>query len=271
MHASNPSSSTTHLHLVGPPAMPTTSCAAQLPIWPAIDPTPPAAADTRNVSPGCGWATSVTPRYAVRPTCPMTLSVSSSSTFSSTIVTGRNSSAASTRYCCHPTIAMMARPSGNRSVVGRDHDADAVRPDRLTDLDRRQVVAALVEPTADRGIDADVLDREERFARTELGHRSLNDLEAVLGDQTVRSGAQDDLTVGLQGSIHRPAGRLRHGRSLARAEDRFPCGHIGSQQALTSAAKRKGATRCLSTTPRSQRSTARTTPSPVRRVTSRCS
>ena len=115
---------------------------------------------------------------------PSTFSVSSSSTLSSTIVTGRNSSAASTRYCCQPTMRHERAPERVLAlVVGRDDDADAVRADGLADRDAGQVVAALVEPAADRRVDADVLDLEQRFARTELGHRSLDDLEAVLGDQ----------------------------------------------------------------------------------------
>ena len=47
--------------------MPMTRAPSSLAIWPAIDPTLLAAAETQNVSPGCGCATSSTPTYAVNP------------------------------------------------------------------------------------------------------------------------------------------------------------------------------------------------------------
>ena len=53
-------------------------------------------------------------------------------------------------------------------VVRLDHDADAVRSDHLADRDAGHVVAALVEPAADRRIDAEVAHLEQRFAVAEL-------------------------------------------------------------------------------------------------------
>ena len=62
MQASNPKSSTTALHLCGPPAMPTTRAPAILAICPATDPVAPAAAETTTVSPGWGLPMSVIPK-----------------------------------------------------------------------------------------------------------------------------------------------------------------------------------------------------------------
>ena len=47
--------------------MPITRAPCIFAIWPAIEPTLLAAAETQNVSPGCGFATSSTPTYAVMP------------------------------------------------------------------------------------------------------------------------------------------------------------------------------------------------------------
>ena len=51
MHASKPSSSRTQAHFSAPPAMPTTRAPRMRPIWPTIEPTEPAAAETTSVSP----------------------------------------------------------------------------------------------------------------------------------------------------------------------------------------------------------------------------
>src|SRR3954449_601567 len=112
MHASKPRSSTTHAHFSGEPAIPIPRAPCIFAICPATDPTLLAAADTQNVSPGCGLATSSTPTYAVIPTWPSTPSTSSSSTPSGTIVIGGNGFDWTTQYCCQPVRCMNARPSG---------------------------------------------------------------------------------------------------------------------------------------------------------------
>src|SRR4051812_27949024 len=77
-----------------------------------MDPTLLPAAETRNVSPGCGFATSSTPTYAVMPMWPSTPSTSVSCTPSATIVIGGNGFDSTTQYRCQPVRCMNARPSG---------------------------------------------------------------------------------------------------------------------------------------------------------------
>ena len=74
MHASKPSSSTTHAHFSAPPAIPTTRQPLIFASWPTVCPTAPAAPDTTRVSPAFGWPTSISPKYAVIPGMPSTLS-----------------------------------------------------------------------------------------------------------------------------------------------------------------------------------------------------
>ena len=59
-------------------------------------------------------------------------------------------------------------------VVRLDDDADTVRAHGLADRDAGHVVAALVEPAADRRVDAEVAHLEQRFALAELGHVGLS-------------------------------------------------------------------------------------------------
>ena len=88
-------------------------------------------------------------------------------------------------------------------VVRLDDDADAVRAHELADRDAGHVVAALVDPAADRRIDAEVAHLEQRLALAERRDRDLGRLEARLGDHPDRSLREHDLAI-------RP-GR-RHGR-----------------------------------------------------------
>ena len=63
-------------------------------------------------------------------------------------------------------------------VVRLDDDTDAVRAHALADRDAGHVVAALVEPAADRRIDAEVAHFEQRLTLAERGHVALGDVEA---------------------------------------------------------------------------------------------
>src|SRR5256885_6900635 len=112
MHASTPSSDVTHAHFAAEPAMPITRAPCIFAICPATDPTLPAAADTQNVSPGAGFATSSTPTYAVMPMWPSTPRTSISSAPDGTMVTGGDGFACTTQYCCQPVRYMNAAPSG---------------------------------------------------------------------------------------------------------------------------------------------------------------
>src|SRR4051812_28172161 len=115
MHASKPSSSVTHAHFAGDPAIPMTRAPCIRAIWPAIDPTLLAAAETQNVSPDCGLGTSTPPTYAVMPVLPMTPSTSIGATPAGTLVIGGNGFDCTTQYCCQPVRCMYAAPSGYSS------------------------------------------------------------------------------------------------------------------------------------------------------------
>ena len=70
MQASKPSSSTTYLHLSGPPAMPTARQPRTLASWPTAVPTAPLAALTTTVCPGFGSMIFTRPYHAVTPGMP---------------------------------------------------------------------------------------------------------------------------------------------------------------------------------------------------------
>ncbi|HZY69662.1 MAG TPA: hypothetical protein VFF67_01620 [Thermoplasmata archaeon] len=57
-------------HFASLPAIPTTRAPASFASWQAIEPTPPAAPEITNVSPGCGRAISRAPKYAASPEMP---------------------------------------------------------------------------------------------------------------------------------------------------------------------------------------------------------
>src|SRR5262245_51146250 len=73
MAASNPRSSTIHLHFAGPPAIPIVRQPLIFAICPTTDPVAPAAPETTTVSPSLGRPTSRSPKYAVRPVAPSAL------------------------------------------------------------------------------------------------------------------------------------------------------------------------------------------------------
>ena len=64
-------------------------------------------------------------------------------------------------------------------VVGLDDHPDAVGPYALADRDSGHVVAALVEPAADRGVDAEIPHFEQRLAVGERRHVALRDVETI--------------------------------------------------------------------------------------------
>ena len=81
--ASNPSSSISQSHFSLLPALPTTRAPWIFAICPAIEPTEPAAADTKNVSPSWGLPIRSTPYQAVSPLIPSSPTSISGGTFSS--------------------------------------------------------------------------------------------------------------------------------------------------------------------------------------------
>src|SRR5262249_1360473 len=70
MAASNPNSSTSHLHLLAPPAIPMTLQPAILPIWPTTVPTAPPAPEMTTTAPPRAFPTRNRPKYAVLPVTP---------------------------------------------------------------------------------------------------------------------------------------------------------------------------------------------------------
>ena len=113
MHASKPSSSTTQLHFSFVPAMPTTRQPTIFAIWPAIEPTPPAAPDTTNVSPAFGWPMSSTPKYAVTPVLPNRLNESTSSMPSGSGLAITPVAPPITAYSCQPSMPITPVPTGS--------------------------------------------------------------------------------------------------------------------------------------------------------------
>ena len=80
-------------------------------------------------------------------------------------------------------------------IVGLDDHADTVRAHAFTDRDTRHVVAALLEPPANRRIDAEVSHLQQRFALAERGHIGLRNIEARLRHRANRPARENDLTV----------------------------------------------------------------------------
>ena len=113
MAASKPSSSTSHAHFSGPPAMPIARAPLSFAICPATEPTAPAAPDTTTVSPSCRSPTSSRPKYAVMPVMPsaptwVLSGATPASTFSSW-------SPGSSAYSCAPSTPETWSPSAKRS------------------------------------------------------------------------------------------------------------------------------------------------------------
>ena len=196
MHASKPRSSTTHAHFAAEPAIPITRAPCIFAIWPAIEPTPLAAADTRNVSPGCGHATR---KHA---DVGGDADVAERAEHVGELDRLGHHRDRRERVRLHDAVLLPAREVHERPaeriflrVVGLDDHADAVRAHALPDRDARHVVAALVEPPADRRVDAEVAHLEERFTLAERGHVGLGDVEAVLRHRADRTAGENDLTI----------------------------------------------------------------------------
>ena len=161
--------------------------------------------------PAAGFATSSTPTYAVIPMWPSTPSTSVSSTSFGQHRDRRE------RVRLHDAVLLPAGQVHERPaqrilvrVVGLDDHADAVGADALADRHAGHVVAALVEPAADRRVDAEVPHLEQRLALTERGDVGLGGFEAVGGDHAVGPAGEHDLTI--------PACRRR-----SRTRGRYPC------------------------------------------------
>ncbi len=135
------------------------------------------------------------------------------STSSGTIVIGGNGFACTTQYCCQPVRCMNARPSGYSSGL-------FVSTTTPTPFERtgspiatpRHVVAALVDPAADRRVDAEVAHLEQRLALAELGDGNFRRVEARLGHHADRPLGEHHLPVHARGS--HGSRSYRHARSL---------------------------------------------------------
>ncbi len=87
--------------------MPMTRQPLSLPIWPATEPTAPAAPEITSTSPGFGRPTCSTPMYAVRPVIPSTPSAAAGDTPSGT---GSRRAASSAAYSRQPSGPLTRAP-----------------------------------------------------------------------------------------------------------------------------------------------------------------
>ena len=118
---------------------------------------------------------------------------------------------------------MNARPSGYSSgLLVSTTTPTPLERTRLADHDAGHVVAALVEPAADRRIDAEVPNLEQRFAVAERGHVALCDREAVFGHRADRTAGEDDLTIPARAHVAHEERTVPVRRSCALAWGRAP-------------------------------------------------
>ena len=116
---------------------------------------------------------------------------------------GVNSLGPTMQYCCQPVRCVNRRAERILlGIVGLDHDPNAVRPNRFADRDSGHVVAALVEPAANRRIDAEVLHFEQCFTFTQFGDFGVDRFEARLGHHADGALRKDDLPVDTRRSNH---------------------------------------------------------------------
>ena len=176
--------------------MPITCAPCIFAIWPATDPTLLAAAETQKISPGLRLGD--LEHTDVRGDADM---AEHAEHVEQLDVLGHHRDRRE-RVRLHDAVLLPAGEVHERAaerilvgVVRLDHDADAVRPDGLADRDARHVVAAFVDPTADRRIDAEVAHLEQRLALAELGDGGLGRLEARLGDHPDRSLREHHLSI----------------------------------------------------------------------------
>src|SRR4029077_19341310 len=98
-------------------------------IWPTIDPTEPAAADTTTVSPDCGFPQPSRPKYAVQPATTHTLNRCVIGSMRGTLVASFAGSAAKS---CQPVSANTRSPAAKPGAF--DETTSEMLPPAITVL-----------------------------------------------------------------------------------------------------------------------------------------
>ena len=155
-------------HFSPPPAMPMARQPLILAIWPASEPTAPAAAETTTVCPSCGCPISSRPKYAV---------------------------AGHHRVALDPEQPAHVIALGHPLVTRGDHPADAERSHHLADSDRRHVGLALVEPRAHGGVQRDVQHLDLDLALGRIGDGLLDELPRLSRRETAGPARETELPV----------------------------------------------------------------------------
>ncbi len=120
----------------------------------------------------------------------------------------RTGTAADAQVLLPPAEAGHLHPDREHVGLRRDDGADDPAAHHLAELDRREVALFVVEPAADRRIDREVRDLDDRFAVLRVGHGVFDELEAVLRRHTDGPLRQQHLSIGRHGrSVGSTAGR----------------------------------------------------------------